>query len=125
MTRTNEHRRRVAALTLACGLGLAGCTVRVADLTLISTKNIDLSNARLDARQGQRVKADDCIYSILGLIPLGVPNLENAVDRALEKGGGNIMVDQVTYQSGYYFVLLGMNCILVEGTVLRAPSTAS
>jgi len=76
-----------------------GCTVRVADLTLVSTKNIDLSNAHLDARRGVRVTGSDCVFWILGLIPLGVPNLETAIDDALVKGGGNVMVDQVTSQA--------------------------
>jgi hypothetical protein len=98
---------------------LAGCTVRVADLTLVSTKNIDLSNAALDVRQGKRVEGSHCLIWPLGLIPTGLPNLEDAIDDALERGGGNLMVDQVTYRRGLYFVLVSQECILVEGTVLN------
>jgi hypothetical protein len=32
------------------------------------------------------------------------------------------MVDEVTYQSGYWFVLASMLCIRVEGTVLNTYS---
>ena len=103
------------------GLG-AGCTIRAADLTLVSTKNIDLSDARLDSRTGKRAKGEDCAYSLLGLLPLGVPNLKTAVDRALESAGGNVMVDEVTYLKSYYFILFGMSCIEAEGTVLTAPT---
>jgi hypothetical protein len=55
------------------------------------------------------------------MIPFGVPNLKNTVDKALEAGNGNVMVDEVTYVQGYYFVIGGMSCIKVEGTVLTAP----
>jgi len=96
-----------------------GCTTRIADLTLVSTKNIDLSDARLDITKGKRTKGESCRYWLLGLIPLGVPNLQEAVDDALEKGGGNIMVDQVTYQKGVYFILASQVCLEVEGTVLN------
>lgn len=99
---------------------LGACTARIGDLTLISTKNIDLNSSRLDAREGKRVEGEDCVYWPLGLIPLGLPNLEEAVDEALEKGNGNILVDQVTYQKGYYFVIASVSCIQVEGTVLDA-----
>ena len=102
---------------------ISGCTTRIADLTLISTKNIDLSNAALDMRKGQRVKGEDCKIALLGLIPLGTPNLEAAVDDALVKGNGNVMVDQVSYHKGIYFILASQSCIQVEGTVLNASTT--
>lgn len=100
-----------------------GCSARVADLTLVSTKNIDLSNAKLDARKGKRIKGEDCAIALLGLIPLGHPNLEKAIDNALEKGKGNVMVDQVTYQKAAYFIIASQYCIEVEGTVLNVAET--
>jgi hypothetical protein len=89
----------------------------VADLTLISTKNIDLSNVSIDVRAGKRVTGDDCAVWPLG-IPIRIPTIETAVDRALEQGGGNIMIDQVTYQSAYTAILVAWTCMRVEGTVL-------
>jgi len=100
-------------------LVLSGCTVRVADLTLVSTKNIDLSNTQLDARKGERITGENCAIALLGLLPLGVPNLQEAVDEALEKGKGNVMVDEVTYVKQAYFILFSQSCIEVEGTVLN------
>lgn len=114
----NKTTRSMLGLILSLTL-MAGCSTRVADLTLVSTKNIDLSKATLDIRKGRRVKGEDCTIALLGLIPLGIPNLENAMDDALEKGRGNVMVDQVTYRSGVYFVLASRSCVRVEGTVLN------
>lgn len=117
MTRSSRARLRLGAALLVAAF-VCGCSQRVADLTLISTKNIDLSNVSLDAREGNRVTGKHCVYWPLGLIPFGLPNLEEAIDDALEKGGGNVMVDQVTYQSGLYFIIASQQCIEAEGTVL-------
>jgi hypothetical protein len=104
------------AVTLLLG---SGCTARLADLTLVSTKNIDLSNAQLDVTKGKRAKGEDC--KLIFLFTWGLPNLEAAVDKALEKGNGNVMIDQVTYYKLFTIVLLpiGQACLEVEGTVLQ------
>ena len=107
---------RLGAWGALCLLLATGCSIRVADLTLVSTKNIDLSQLKLDARNGKRVKGQHCVFNLAGL-----PNLEVAIDRALENGGGNVMIDQVSYQKAYPFV----TCIEVEGTVLRTEASDS
>jgi hypothetical protein len=106
-------------LILTITWGLFGCTTRVGDLTLVSTKNIDLSNTQLDIKSGTRQTAEDCVFVLLSLIPLGLPNIENAMDQALEKGNGNIMVDEVTRRKETWVVLGTIACIEVEGTVLN------
>jgi len=55
MTRTSRSPVALAS-GLLVGLLAVGCAASVADLTLISTKNVDLSNASVDARSGERVK---------------------------------------------------------------------
>lgn len=121
MTRTS----RVVATGLvlsAAATCLAGCTERLADFTLISTRNVDLSNAVVDVRKGQRVKEEDCIPIIL-IFPLGRPDLETAVDNALQSGRGNIMVDQVLYRRSWYIPLLfGQECLVAEGTVVNVAT---
>ncbi|MGH8475180.1 MAG: hypothetical protein ACRER2_05320 [Methylococcales bacterium] len=124
MTRTNKKRLVGLVLLSVAAFFFSGCSVRVADLTLVSTKNIDLSDTQLDARKGQRQKAEDCSFVLLGLIPFGLPNMEEAVDKALEAGKGNVMVDEVTEYKNIYFIIGGLSCIVVEGTVLNAPETA-
>ncbi len=117
MTRTSRASLGIAAALVVAAV-LCGCTQRIGDLTFISTKNIDLSNATLDVRTGQRSKGEHCVYWPLGLLPFGLPNLEEAIDDALEKGNGNVMVDQVTYTRDMHFLLVSQHCIEVEGTVL-------
>lgn len=121
MTHLNRSKSLLAPL-LATLFLVNACSVRTADLTLVSTKNIDLSDTRLDAKLGQRKTAEDCVFLLLGIIPLGVPNMKTAVDKALESGKGNIMIDEVTWVENYWFVVGGLSCIKVEGTVLTAPT---
>jgi len=107
---------------LAMAISLSACSVRVADLTLVSTKNIDLTNAKLDANKGSRHKGEDCKFALFGLIPFGLPNIETAIDKALEAGHGNIMVDQVTEMAGYWVVVGTVSCVSAEGTVLNTQA---
>jgi len=124
MIHTNKKRLVVSAVLSLAVLLASGCSVRVADLTLVSTKNIDLTDAKLDSKKGQRQKGEDCKFNLLGLIPFGLPNMEQAVDRALEAGKGNVMVDEVTEYKNTWFVIGGLSCIVVEGTVLNTKETA-
>ncbi len=122
MTRSN-NKSLLGVVFLSTTLLFSGCSVRVANLNLVSTKNIDLSDTGLDARKGQRYKGEDCRFVLLGLIPFGLPNLEEAVDKALEAGNGNVMVDEVTEYKNIWYLIGGLICIEVEGTVLNAQGT--
>jgi len=114
-----SHRILLLVLLIVLFLG-SGCSTRVADLTLVSTKNIDLSNTTIDLKKGKRTKGEDCVFVFL--FPFGLPNLEEAIDDALEKAHGNVMVDQVSYYKNKSF-LIGQSCIEVEGTVLNIAKT--
>jgi hypothetical protein len=102
-------------------LTLVACTGYVANLSLVSTRNVDIETTALDLRKGARVTGEDCGYALLGMIPLEVPSLEDAVDDALKKGKGNIMVDAGTTASVFHAILFSQTCIKVAGTVLRIP----
>jgi hypothetical protein len=111
-----------ALVGIASVSSMAGCTQRFGDFTLISTRNVDLSNAVVDVRTGQRVTEEDCALTLL-IFPLGRPDLETAVDSALQSGRGNIMVDQVSYRRWWYIPLLvGQECVVAEGTVVNVAT---
>jgi len=105
----NNFARSVSIFFLfLCLFFLNGCTYRLGDLQIISTKNVELTEVHIDARKGRRSKGRDCVFLFFG-----VANLEEAVDEALNKGKGNLMVDEVTRLIAYPFV----TCLEVEGTV--------
>jgi hypothetical protein len=99
---------------------LSGCSSRMADLTLVSTKNLGSTNLSLSSKSGKRERAEDCKFSLLG-IPFGIPSLETAVDKALQAGNGTVMIDEVTEEKTTWVVLGNINCIVVEGTVVNVP----
>lgn len=103
---------------LACGLG--SCTHRLTDFTVISTKNIPLGEGvHTDFQKGtRRVKGVDVAHTVL-FIPLGMPNMKEAIDKAIEQIPGAIgLVDGVVKSSGWTALVYGQNKYIVEGTPL-------
>ena len=99
----------------------SGCSQRLVDYTMISTKNIDLSRASSFTRAKQRVEGKDTIHIII-FIPTGVPNMKEAIDRAIESVPGAIaLVDGVLYHKGFW-LLYGQSWYVIEGTPLIDPA---
>ena len=106
---------------LLCGLVfLAGCTMRMVDFTVISSKNVKVPTKV----RGERVTGKDCIFVFF--IPLGVPNMKEAIDRAIESAGGeyDALIDGVVYQDLYAFII-GQICFRVEGTPINTKASIS
>jgi len=116
--------KRFFGLVLLAGLFISGCSYRVVDFTIISTKNVDLSKAGTFTRGKARVEGQDVAHIIL-IIPTGRADMEEAIDRALEKTPGAVaLVDGVVYSKAWTVILYGQTTILVEGTPLINPALA-
>lgn len=112
-------KKRVLLMMLAASVLLTaeGCTTRLGDFTMLSTKNVNVSGVK----QGDRQSGEDCVNHVF-FIPLGQPDMKNAIDRALEKGKGDILIDSVFSAKGWSAVLFGESCYVVEGTVSQTAS---
>ena len=87
--------KKIFSLFILASLS-SGCAHRIADLTVGSTKNINLNSDSLIV--GKKVEGDD--YMPVFLFPFGVPNIENAIDDAIEQdkcvvGLTNIKIEHV------------------------------
>ncbi|WP_445775091.1 hypothetical protein [Shewanella sp.] len=105
--------KKIAIISLAL-LTISGCTVRVADLTVASTKNFDLNSGNLV--KGQRVTGEDS-YPVI-LFPTGIPNVKTAMDRAIESEKCAVgLSDLVITQLNHSFIIgsIGMR---VEGDLI-------
>lgn len=106
------------ALALALALCLSGCVSPMGDFTLISSKNVEISRVdlkRIKMKKG--IEGSDGRFSFL-LIPFGrAPSLEEAVDDALETGGGDFMVSTRIYRTSWSVILFGWESYSVEGNV--------
>lgn len=100
----------------------SGCATRQADLTLISTRNVRYENI-LPARRAQNpvpVEGYDFQHWLLFFPITGGPNLEEAVDDAMDSANGDCMVDAVIYRYGWYIPLIyGRSGWKVRGKVLN------
>lgn len=101
-------------------VGLSGCTIRMVDFTVISTKNVDVPTAS----KGTRVTGEDCVLVLV--FPFGIPNMKEAIDRTIENAGGNYdaLVDGVVYQVNHSFII-GQQCFRVEGTPINTKESVS
>ena len=106
-----------------CVAILSGCVTRLADFTLISTKNIDLTRGASFKRGQSRVTGIDSV-SIIIIIPTGVPNMKTAIDKAIESVPGAIaLMDGVLSQKVWYIpYIFGKSSFVVEGTPLIDPA---
>lgn len=108
----------VAGLTLAVSMVLGGCTMRLGDFTVGSTKNISQLS-----QKGEAVTGEDCSANLLGMIPLSgpmMPNLKTAVDRALERSKGDVVADAVITFEALPLVVFNQYCYKVEGKAAKS-----
>ena len=94
-------------------MALTGCTVRLVDFTALSSKNCEIPGNR-----GERVQGKDMKW-IIFMFPTGVANIKEAVDRAIERCNGDLLVDGVVYQKGWWALVAGQSGFVVEGTCVN------
>jgi|GEM_PF-1070857 len=106
-------KRLLVALAVGFSLLLAGCMTRdrVADLTIMSSKNI----SSLEGAQSLGTfEGKDCRSMLGGQMP----NMKEALDRALEAGKGNAMIDAVIYFKPASCIF-DSTCWEIKGTVIK------
>lgn len=102
----------VRVLLVAAIAGLAGCTQRLGDFTVLSTKNVSIKGNR-----GDRVKGQSCMNMVL-FIPVGAVDLKVAVDKAIEGAGPGFdaLEDAVLSSRTIFLLFFTQSCMIVEGT---------
>jgi len=84
---------------VALVFSLTSCKVRLGDFTILSTKNYD---ARTQYKNVGRFEGKDSVFVLLG-IPFGQPNIESAVDDAIERGNGVYLTNAVLFAKSGLF----------------------
>lgn len=118
--------KKIILSGLAATLLLTGCTQRVTDFTIISTKNVDLASIGDFKRGNARITGEDSLFFLV-MIPLGTKiDLKEAIDNGIENVPGAVaLVDGVVYYRGWHIGLFGEQAYVVEGTPLIDPKLAS
>lgn len=79
---------------------LGGCSTRIADLTVASSKNMDLNRGNFV--RGKRVEGSSIVPVII--VPFGTANLKEAIDNAIEREPCAVgLSNAVIYRSNYTF----------------------
>lgn len=116
----------LAGLLIASSFLVNGCSQRIGDFTVISTKNMELGQkyvrTTLDGTKAVGIDAKPIIV----IIPLGQPNVKEAVDKALEKNGADVLTDVVVYYDTFYIpYIYGETKYRVEGTAWKRANELS
>jgi hypothetical protein len=114
------------AFILVASTLLCGCTNRLIDFTVISSKNIEWSRANEYRRANKRVEGVD-MKQIIIIIPTGVPNAKQALDRAIESIPGAVALVDGVLTNKYWYIpyIYGQSSYIVEGTPLIDTKVAS
>jgi hypothetical protein len=103
------------AFTLILGsLIVSGCTIRVADLTVGSTKNYNINSTEFI--KGPRVTGEDT-YPVI-LFPLGIPNMKTAIDKAIEKDECAVGLSDLVISQLNHSFLIGSIGYRAEGNLI-------
>ena len=81
---------------------VAGCSSRLFDLSIVSTKGVDLQDLDLSTAKKAMNVTGESSRSIVFIFPLGNPCLQEAIDNALTKSSGDIMLDAAVYYKFWY-----------------------
>ena len=108
-------RSMLFVLVLGC-LFFGGCTQRVMDFTVLSSKNFDVSRGGF-RKASERTSGIDK-RAIIVFIPTGSVELKEALDAAIEKVPGCVgLADGVVYYSWWYIpYIYGEYYYKIEGT---------
>ncbi|WP_010486865.1 hypothetical protein [Pseudomonas sp. S9] len=106
------------SIAIAAMVMLSGCSTRVADLTVASTKNFNTQSGALTS--GKRVEGTDRIAVVL--IPLGTPSIETAIDNAIESDRCAVGLSDVVLSNKFFVFLVGYVELNVKGNLILDSS---
>lgn len=92
---------------------LAGCSLRLGSMTMMTTKNLGATPQALDPS----TQGEECTHQVLG-IPIGSlnPSVQGAMDNALLKvPNANALTDVKISRDLLFLEVYARNCIKVEG----------
>ena len=108
--------RQGLIMAAVCVTLLCGCSTRLGDCTIMSTKNIYCENVDLTKLQHYPgVVGKDIRFWGMG------SNMKDAADNALEQNDANLLIDVVIYYEDFPLICGGY---VVKGTAVKVPYTS-
>ncbi|RZM20263.1 MAG: hypothetical protein EOO88_36680, partial [Pedobacter sp.] len=102
--------------TLCIAFAMTSCSHRIGDLTMMSNRNVEFEKKQIEIKRDVVGKSSK--GQIFG-IPLGYPNMEDALDDAIKREGTGEYLKNVTVTEYYrWYLLFGVNGIKVKGDLM-------
>ncbi len=116
----------LSTLAAACAIFISGCRSHVGHLTLASTRDFNQDAIDLDSLPQKKLVSGESTRLVFLIIPIGAPRLNEAVEDALNKGEGDLLVDASVYRTTDWTVILFTQIgIEVRGTVVNTKASPS
>ncbi|WP_460055504.1 hypothetical protein [Pseudomonas sp. S2_D06] len=106
--------KKAAIALLFAAVATSGCTIRVADMTVASTKNYNINASKFV--KGKRVTGEDN-YPVI-IFPTGIPNMKTAMDNAIQQDSCAVGLTDVVMSQLNHSFLFGMIGFRVEGDLV-------
>ena len=110
-------RNILLGLAVVASTLITGCSTRVADLTVVSTKNANLNSDQFVT--GKRVTGKDTKY-IISFIPTGTPSIKEAVDQAIEQDACAVALSNMAMDHEFFWFpyIFGITSYRAEGNLV-------
>ena len=119
----------LSILTLLIVVGFSGCSLRLGNMTVVSTNNVN--GLSTDIKAEQRTKGESCIHLVL-FFPWGdfQNRLQIATDKAIDNGrkaglSGDVLVNAKIGVTDWTTIFYGKNCLTVEGDLIPLAKSMS
>ena len=97
---------------------LSACSTRIAGMTMISDQNINTKGVKISQLPKVKNIVGKSKKFVFLFIPFGQPTIKEALDDALKRGNGDLMLDASLYSTGWWF-LVGEMGLELRGTVVN------
>lgn len=115
----------VALTTLMLVPFFNGCTNHLSDISMISNRNIDFNKVNIESLPRKKNVEGIVRKPLFLFIPIGQPTLTEALNNALEKANGDLMVNAKvtsTYSTNW-LTLFGEMEIKIKGDVINTKTS--
>jgi len=107
----------IAAMLVFGAMFLSSCTRKIADLNMVSNRNVNFKEDYIELSRHKQATTWR-FYTLLRLIRIGKPTVENSIDKIIEKNGqGEFLTNATISTTNYWFVLFSLSGIKVEGDI--------
>lgn len=108
-------------LLFCCILALASCVSNRTNMSLIVPEGVNFTANDLNHSRVIRSAKGEDTSGILLFIPLGHPNFAAAVNKTIQNGKGDALINAKIDESVQWYVLFGIQKISITADVINLP----